>query len=116
MYGAAQDELKAEFLRELVNLVKDNPYPILIGGDFNLLRFPNVTSQIFNLECYTLDHHCISCFIAFRSVILEILSNSRTLGESWGFSRFFIFDFYQIIKRGFLVLIIFLSEKYFILK
>ena len=24
-----------------------------------------VTSQIFNLECYTLDHHCISYFIAF---------------------------------------------------
>ena len=22
-----------------------------------------VTSQIFNLECYTLDHHCISYFI-----------------------------------------------------
>jgi hypothetical protein len=39
IYGAAQDEFKADFLRELVNLAKDNPYPILIGGDFNLLRF-----------------------------------------------------------------------------
>ena len=37
VYGAAQDEFKADFLRELVNLAKDNPYPILIGGDFNLL-------------------------------------------------------------------------------
>ena len=34
VYGAAQDELKAVFLRELVNLAKDNPYPILIGGGF----------------------------------------------------------------------------------
>jgi hypothetical protein len=25
--------------RELVNLVKEYPYPILIGGDFNLLRY-----------------------------------------------------------------------------
>jgi endonuclease/exonuclease/phosphatase family metal-dependent hydrolase len=39
VYGAAQDEFKADFLRELVNLAKDNPHPILIGGDFNLLRF-----------------------------------------------------------------------------
>jgi hypothetical protein len=39
MYEAAQDEFKADFLRELVNLTKDKPHPILIGGDFNLLRF-----------------------------------------------------------------------------
>ena len=32
VYGAAQDEFKADFLREMVNLVKDNPYPIIIGG------------------------------------------------------------------------------------
>ena len=32
MYGAAQEEYKADFLRELVNLAKDNPHPILIGG------------------------------------------------------------------------------------
>ena len=29
----------ADFLKELVNLAKDNPYPILIGGDFNILRY-----------------------------------------------------------------------------
>ena len=28
--------------------------------------------------------------LLFRSVILEILSNSRTLGESWGFPGFHI--------------------------
>ena len=32
VYGAAQEEFKAAFLRELVNLAKDNPHPILIGG------------------------------------------------------------------------------------
>ena len=45
VYGAAQDEFKPAFLRELVNLAKDNPYPILIGGDFNLLRFPHEKSR-----------------------------------------------------------------------
>jgi hypothetical protein len=32
IYGAAQDEFKADFLRELVNLAKDNPYLMIIGG------------------------------------------------------------------------------------
>ena len=47
----------------------------------------HVTSQICNLDCYTLDHHCISYFIAFGPDP-EILRNSRTHGESWGFRYF----------------------------
>jgi hypothetical protein len=31
-YGVVQDEFKAEFLGELLNLAKHNPHPILIGG------------------------------------------------------------------------------------
>ena len=38
MYGVAQDEFKADFLMELVNLAKDKPYPILTGADFIILR------------------------------------------------------------------------------
>jgi endonuclease/exonuclease/phosphatase family metal-dependent hydrolase len=45
IYGAVQDEFKADFLRELVNLAKDNPHPILIGGDFNLLIFKHEKSK-----------------------------------------------------------------------
>jgi hypothetical protein len=45
IYGAAQDAFMANFLRELVNLAKDNSYPILIGGDFNLLRFKHEKSK-----------------------------------------------------------------------
>jgi hypothetical protein len=45
VYGAAQDAFKADFLRELVNLAKDNPHPIIIGGDFNLLRFRHEKSK-----------------------------------------------------------------------
>ena len=39
VYGAAQEEFKAAFLRELVNLAKDKSHPIIIGGDFNMLRY-----------------------------------------------------------------------------
>jgi hypothetical protein len=45
VYGAAQHAFKADFLCESVNLTKDNPYPILIEGDFNLLRFPHEKSK-----------------------------------------------------------------------
>jgi hypothetical protein len=41
VYGAAQEDSKDAFLRELVNLAEDNPHPIIIGvWGFNLLRFP----------------------------------------------------------------------------
>jgi hypothetical protein len=36
---------KANFLHELFNLAKDNPHPILIGGNFNLLRFRHEKSK-----------------------------------------------------------------------
>ena len=36
-----------------------------LEGEIHLKGRRFVTSQIFNLECYTLDHHCISYFIAF---------------------------------------------------
>jgi hypothetical protein len=38
VYGAAQDEFKLYFLRQFVNLTKDNLYPIILG-DSNLLPF-----------------------------------------------------------------------------
>jgi hypothetical protein len=83
VYGAAQDEYKASFLRELVNLSKNNPYPILIGGDFNLLRFRHEKSKgrfddhwpfLFNVVIDSLDLREVSMIednshgpIVFRS-------------------------------------------------
>jgi endonuclease/exonuclease/phosphatase family metal-dependent hydrolase len=64
VYGAAQEEFKADFLREMVNLARDNPYPIIIEGDFNFLRFPFGKSKgqfddhfpfLFNVVIDTLD-------------------------------------------------------------
>jgi hypothetical protein len=45
VYGTAQDTAKSAFLCELVNLAKDNPHPIIVGGDFNLLRYPQEKSR-----------------------------------------------------------------------
>jgi hypothetical protein len=32
------------FLREMVNPAKNNPHPIIIGDDFNLIRYPHKKS------------------------------------------------------------------------
>jgi hypothetical protein len=39
VYGAAHDETKMEFLSELASFCSRNKEPILIGGDFNILRY-----------------------------------------------------------------------------
>lgn len=39
VYGAAQEEHKLEFLSELSAFCSKNKDPILIGGDFNILRY-----------------------------------------------------------------------------
>lgn len=38
VYGAAQDKQKPEFLAELVHICENEPLPILVGGDFNIIR------------------------------------------------------------------------------
>jgi hypothetical protein len=39
IYGAAQEEHKDEFLAELADRLNKNKEPVLVGGDFNIIRF-----------------------------------------------------------------------------
>jgi hypothetical protein len=41
VYGAAQNEFKEGFLREVVNTVSKETHPVLVRGDFNIIRSPN---------------------------------------------------------------------------
>jgi hypothetical protein len=41
VYGPAQAEFKENFLTELVHMSTHEQLPLLIGGDFNILRSPN---------------------------------------------------------------------------
>jgi hypothetical protein len=41
VYGAAQDDEKDDFLSDLSDICRDQSLPLLIGGDFNLLRGSN---------------------------------------------------------------------------
>ena len=38
VYGATQPELKPDFLADLVRVCGNEQLPILIGGDFNIIR------------------------------------------------------------------------------
>jgi hypothetical protein len=40
VYGPAQDEHKESFLAELVNMCSHESLPLVIGGDYNILRHP----------------------------------------------------------------------------
>src|SRR3954468_10987240 len=64
VYGAAQPELKAEFLADFVRMCGDERLPILVGGDFNIIRrreektndnFDERWSFMFNMIIESLD-------------------------------------------------------------
>ena len=38
VYGAGQDSHKPEFLSELVRMCESEPLPMMVGGDFNIIR------------------------------------------------------------------------------
>ena len=70
-----------------------------LEGEIHLKGGRFVTSQIFNLECYTLDHHCISYFIAFwfdPRNSTQLKDPRRELG----ISLFSYLSFSQILKIG----------------
>lgn len=63
VYGAAEPEFKYEFLADLVRICRDERLPILLGGDFNIMRrkeennnnFDGWWSFIFNTIIETLN-------------------------------------------------------------
>jgi hypothetical protein len=46
VYGAAQEADKEEFLVELGEICSNQRLPMLIGGDFNILRFPSDKNKV----------------------------------------------------------------------
>ena len=58
----------------------------------------HVTSQIFNLECYTLDHHCISYLLHFgwSKKFFATQGPSERVGDF----VIFRFEFSQILRIG----------------
>ena len=70
-----------------------------LEGETHLKGGRFVTSQIFNLECYTLDHHCISYFFCFWFDPRNFYATQGPT-ERVGDFIIFIFEFSQILKIG----------------
>jgi hypothetical protein len=45
VYGAAQDKYKGAFLSELVRVCSDEMLPLVVGGNFNIIRYPSEKSN-----------------------------------------------------------------------
>ena len=45
VYDAAQEEHKPQFLSELVRLYENETLPMMVGGDFNIIRKPEEKEQ-----------------------------------------------------------------------
>ena len=45
VYGAAQDDRRPAFLAELARICEKEPLPMLVGGDFNVIRKPEEKSN-----------------------------------------------------------------------
>src|SRR3954467_11629097 len=58
VYGAAQPELKPDFLADLVRICGSEQLPILVGGDFNIIRRRDEKN---NDNFFTADgHSCLT--------------------------------------------------------
>jgi hypothetical protein len=53
IYGPAQDEKKEKFLTELSNICAKCDLPMIVGGDFNILRFSNEKNKPFCANRYS---------------------------------------------------------------
>jgi hypothetical protein len=61
VYGPAQYELKESFLAELVNMCSHERLPLLVGGDYNILRNSSekmIVTMLDGISCLMLSLTC----------------------------------------------------------
>lgn len=71
LYGAAQGEHKCEFLTELSRFCDNNSEPILIEGDFNILRYAKEKSPIMGVHRHIGIFNSIISFFELRELIMN---------------------------------------------
>jgi hypothetical protein len=49
VYGPTQIPLKEQFLTELVHMISHERLPVLVGGDFNILRHAHEKTRIISI-------------------------------------------------------------------
>jgi exonuclease III len=68
VYGAAQEENKLSFLSELSAFCSRNSDPIIIGGDFNIIRFANERNKKTGIKRFTKLFNTLIDFYELREI------------------------------------------------
>ena len=74
VYGAAQDEFKSAFLKEIVNICRENPHPMILGG---ISIFSDISRRKTTIGS-TLDGHSFLMLL----LIVSICGNLPYLGTN----------------------------------
>ena len=74
VYGAAQNDRKDSFLSELASFCSRNKDPFLIGGDFNIIRFPSEKNKPSTISKFT---NTFNAIIAAYELIDVNMSGGR---------------------------------------
>jgi hypothetical protein len=53
IYGPTHEEKREQFLRELSNMCAKNDLPMIVGGDFNILRYSSEKNKTFCANRYS---------------------------------------------------------------
>lgn len=71
VYGAAHDDHKLEFLSELSAFCSKNSDPILIGGDFNIIRFANERNKPHGLNRISYLFNSLINFYELEEIVMS---------------------------------------------
>lgn len=71
VYGAAHDENKLAFLSELSYFCSTNKDPILIGGDFNIIRYIKERNKAIRLSKYSDMFNSLIHFHELRELVMS---------------------------------------------
>ena len=71
VYGAAQGENKIAFLSELSRFCAENSEPLLIGGDFNIIRFLSEKNTMDGVHKYTDTFNSLIHFYELREIVMS---------------------------------------------
>jgi exonuclease III len=71
VYGAAHDENKLSFLAELSNFCANNTEPMIIGGDFNIIRYLEEKNTMDGVHRHTTVFNSMIHFYELRELVMN---------------------------------------------
>jgi exonuclease III len=70
VYGAAQEEFKIDFLSELSAFCSRSSEPLLIGGDFNIIRYMEERNRPRSLNRFSYMSNTLINFHELREIVM----------------------------------------------